>query len=167
MNKLFDNASEAVNDMVRVPRCRWVGSAVRVPSVSIEALPQSGTTDLAAEGGLPWRHEASGNVTVSSPPKETRKVDGRDYVLEEAIIADFGLVAEVRHGPPAWGRPGGASSGARPVPRARCPSSRIHTRGSDERHRIAAAQPRVADPLPTTAALHSSQPLRTKAGSAK
>ena len=49
-----------------------------------------------AEGGLPWRYDDQGNVTVSSPPKETRdfEVDGqlRQFVLEEAIIADFGLV---------------------------------------------------------------------------
>jgi 3-oxoacid CoA-transferase subunit A len=49
-----------------------------------------------AEGGLPWRYDAEGNVVVSSPPKETRTFgtgdDAREYVLEEAIIADFGLV---------------------------------------------------------------------------
>jgi 3-oxoacid CoA-transferase subunit A len=50
-----------------------------------------------AEGGLPWRYDDSGNVTLSSPPKETRTFhdrdgSGREYVLEEAIIADFGLV---------------------------------------------------------------------------
>jgi 3-oxoacid CoA-transferase subunit A len=50
-----------------------------------------------AEGGLPWRYDADGNVTVSSPAKETRTFhdrngNGREYVLEEAIVADFGLV---------------------------------------------------------------------------
>ena len=50
-----------------------------------------------AEGGLPWRYDAEGNVTVASPPKETRDFPGpdgevREYVLEEAIVADFGLV---------------------------------------------------------------------------
>ncbi len=49
-----------------------------------------------AEGGLPWRYDDSGNVVVASPPKETREfaLDGesREYVLEEAIVADFGLV---------------------------------------------------------------------------
>src|SRR3712207_5759247 len=47
-----------------------------------------------AEGGLPWRYDANGEVVVSSPPKETRDfvVDGepREFVLEEAIVADFG-----------------------------------------------------------------------------
>ena len=49
-----------------------------------------------AEGGLPWRYDDSGNVVLSSPPKETREFDmtgeSREYVLEEAIVADFGLV---------------------------------------------------------------------------
>jgi 3-oxoacid CoA-transferase subunit A len=49
-----------------------------------------------AEGGLPWRYDEAGNVTVSSPAKETRVFDlghgVREYVLEEAITADFGLV---------------------------------------------------------------------------
>jgi 3-oxoacid CoA-transferase subunit A len=49
-----------------------------------------------AEGGLPWKYDAEGNVVVSSPPKETRDFvingESREYVLEEAIIADFGLV---------------------------------------------------------------------------
>ena len=49
-----------------------------------------------AEGGLPWRYDSEGNVVKSSPPKETRvfPVDGveREFVLEEAIVADFGLV---------------------------------------------------------------------------
>ncbi len=49
-----------------------------------------------AEGGLPWRYDDAGNVVVASPPKETRDcsmtVSSREYVLEEAIVADFGLV---------------------------------------------------------------------------
>jgi 3-oxoacid CoA-transferase subunit A len=45
-----------------------------------------------AEGGLPWKYDADGNVIVSSPPKETRDFGGREYVLEAAIVADFGLV---------------------------------------------------------------------------
>lgn len=49
-----------------------------------------------AEGGLPWRYDTEGNVVVSSPPKETRVFptsDGpREFVLEQAIVADFALV---------------------------------------------------------------------------
>lgn len=49
-----------------------------------------------AEGGLPWRYDSDGGVAVASPPKETRTFgtgdDAREYVLEEAIVADAGLV---------------------------------------------------------------------------
>ncbi len=49
-----------------------------------------------AEGGLPWKYDDAGNVIVSSPPKDTRTfetADGpKEFVLEEAITADFGLV---------------------------------------------------------------------------
>jgi 3-oxoacid CoA-transferase subunit A len=45
-----------------------------------------------AEGGLPWRYDDQGNVLVASAPKETRDFGGREYVLEEAIVTDYGLV---------------------------------------------------------------------------
>ena len=53
-----------------------------------------------AQGGLPWLYDADGNVVKASPAKETRVfavhgADGlveREFVLEEAIVADFGLV---------------------------------------------------------------------------
>src|SRR3954464_14342626 len=49
-----------------------------------------------AEGGLPWRYDAEGNVVLASPPKDTRTFETKDgakeFVLEEAIVADFGLV---------------------------------------------------------------------------
>jgi 3-oxoacid CoA-transferase subunit A len=56
----------------------------------------TGVGTQVAEGGLPWRYDADGNVTVASPAKETKTfdVDGenREFVLERAIVADFGLV---------------------------------------------------------------------------
>jgi 3-oxoacid CoA-transferase subunit A len=49
-----------------------------------------------AEGGLPWKYDLNGSVVVASPAKETREftVNGetREYVLEQSIVADFGLV---------------------------------------------------------------------------
>lgn len=52
----------------------------------------TGVGTQVADGGLPWRYDDSGAVVVASPPKEVRSFGGRDYVLEEAIVADFGLV---------------------------------------------------------------------------
>jgi 3-oxoacid CoA-transferase subunit A len=56
----------------------------------------TGVGTQVAEGGLPWRHDSEGNVVVSSPPKETRAFETaegeKEFVLERAIVADFGLV---------------------------------------------------------------------------
>ena len=52
----------------------------------------TGVGTQVADGGLPWKYDDAGNVVVSSPPKEVREFDGRAFVMERAIIADFGLV---------------------------------------------------------------------------
>jgi 3-oxoacid CoA-transferase subunit A len=57
---------------------------------------QTGVGTQVAEGGLPRRYDGAGGVAVASPVKDVRSfdVDGtpRDYVLEEAIVADYALV---------------------------------------------------------------------------
>ena len=56
----------------------------------------TGVGTQVAEGGLPWRYDTEGNVTVASPAKEVRAFEtaegAKDFVLETAIVADFGLV---------------------------------------------------------------------------
>lgn len=56
----------------------------------------TGVGTQVAEGGLPWRYDAEGNVVLASPPKPTAtftvRGQERSFVLEEAIHADFGLV---------------------------------------------------------------------------
>ncbi len=56
----------------------------------------TGVGTQVADGGLPWRYDASGDVVVSSPAKQTQVFDTADgpkeFVLEHAIVADFGLV---------------------------------------------------------------------------
>ncbi|WP_040518767.1 CoA transferase subunit A [Gordonia neofelifaecis] len=52
----------------------------------------SGVGTAVAEGGLPWRYADDGSVAVASPAKEVREFAGREYVLEEAIRADYALV---------------------------------------------------------------------------
>ncbi|MDF1603584.1 CoA transferase subunit A [Nocardioides sp. YIM 152315] len=56
----------------------------------------TGVGTQVAEGGLPWRYDDSGNVVVSSPAKQTQVFDTaegpKEFVLEHAIVADFGLV---------------------------------------------------------------------------
>ena len=56
----------------------------------------TGAGTQVAEGGLPWKYDADGKVVKESPKKETKvfQVDGvdKEFVLERAIVADFGLV---------------------------------------------------------------------------
>jgi 3-oxoacid CoA-transferase subunit A len=60
----------------------------------------SGVGTQVAEGGIPWRYDGAGNVVLSSPAKEVREfvVDGapRQFLLEHALYADFGLVRAQR-----------------------------------------------------------------------
>jgi 3-oxoacid CoA-transferase subunit A len=61
----------------------------------------TGVGTMVAEGGIPIRYDAEGNVVVTSEPKETRRFGDRDCVLETALTADFGLVRAAvgdRHG---------------------------------------------------------------------
>ena len=53
---------------------------------------RTGVGTQIAEGGVPWKYAADGSVEVASPAKQVESFDGLDYVLERAIIADFGLV---------------------------------------------------------------------------
>ncbi len=56
----------------------------------------TGVGTQVAEGGLPWRYDADGSVSVASPPKEVRTFETaegpKEFVLEQALVADFGLV---------------------------------------------------------------------------
>jgi len=56
----------------------------------------TGVGSQVADGGLPWRYAADGSVALASPPKEVRvfehEGEEREYVLEHAIVADYGLV---------------------------------------------------------------------------
>jgi 3-oxoacid CoA-transferase subunit A len=58
----------------------------------------TGSGTLVAEGGMPWRYHSDGSVALASPAKEVRGFDAdgsgrdREYVLERAIVCDFGLV---------------------------------------------------------------------------
>ena len=70
----------------------------------------AGVGTWIADGGLPWRYDAEGNVTRTSPAKEVREFDVRrpdgstesiPFVLEHALTVDYGLVRAAkgdRHG---------------------------------------------------------------------
>src|SRR6187401_1088383 len=56
----------------------------------------TGVGTQVAEGGLPWKYDEAGDVVVASPAKQTQSFETaegpKEFVLEHAIVADFGLV---------------------------------------------------------------------------
>jgi len=53
---------------------------------------RTGVGTQIAEGGVPWRYASDGTVALASPAKVTQTFHGLDYVMEHAIVADYGLV---------------------------------------------------------------------------
>ena len=56
----------------------------------------TGVGTQVADGGLPWKYGADGSVQVTSPVKEVRTFPTmrgyQQFVLEQAIVADYALV---------------------------------------------------------------------------
>jgi 3-oxoacid CoA-transferase subunit A len=56
----------------------------------------AGVGTQVAEGGLPWKYDAAGNIEIASPAKHVQTFDTadgpREFVLERAIVADYGLI---------------------------------------------------------------------------
>ncbi|GIX96999.1 succinyl-CoA:3-ketoacid coenzyme A transferase 1, mitochondrial [Caerostris darwini] len=47
---------------------------------------------LVQEGGAPVKYNSDGSIALASESKEVRQINGRDYILEEAITGDFALI---------------------------------------------------------------------------
>jgi len=79
---------------------------LRAGGVGIPAFfTPAGAGTAVSEGGMPLRYAADGSVALASEPKELRSFDAfgrrREYVLEQAIRTDYGLVRAAvgdRHG---------------------------------------------------------------------
>jgi 3-oxoacid CoA-transferase subunit A len=66
---------------------------LRAAGVGVPAFyTVTGMGTQVATGGLPWRYGQDGSVAVASPPKPTTEFDGRTYLLERSLPADFAFV---------------------------------------------------------------------------
>jgi 3-oxoacid CoA-transferase subunit A len=66
---------------------------LRAAGVGIAAFyTVTGMGTQVANGGLPWRYGKDGSVAIASPAKPTSEFDGRTYLLERALPADFAIV---------------------------------------------------------------------------
>jgi 3-oxoacid CoA-transferase subunit A len=52
----------------------------------------SGAGTMLSDGGFTLRYSPEGGAAEHVPAKESRIIDGREYVLETGIVADFALV---------------------------------------------------------------------------
>lgn len=52
----------------------------------------AGVGTPVADGGMPWKYNATGDVVVASPSKQVRIFDDKPFVLERAIVTDYALV---------------------------------------------------------------------------
>lgn len=50
------------------------------------------TGTIIQKGGFPIKYNADKSVAIHSGPRESREFNGRNYVMEEAITGDFGLI---------------------------------------------------------------------------
>lgn len=53
---------------------------------------KAGVGTQVSDGGLPQKYDSAGGIAVASAAKEVRSFGGIDYVLEESLTPDFGLV---------------------------------------------------------------------------
>jgi len=66
---------------------------LRAAGVGIPAFyTATGVGTQVATGGLPWRYAQDGSVSVSSPPKHIAAFEGKTFILERALPADFAIV---------------------------------------------------------------------------
>ena len=52
----------------------------------------TGVGTAVSEGGLPMLYDKQGNVIKASQPKDTRVFDGKTYVMERSLTADFAII---------------------------------------------------------------------------
>jgi len=93
--------------LVRKVICSYIGNnddlhrAMVARTVEVEMTPQGTLAERmrAAGAGIPAFYTPTGVGTVVADGKEVRTIDGRDYLLERALRADFALI-RARRGDP-------------------------------------------------------------------
>lgn len=86
--------------LIRKVICSYIGNnedlhaRMKDGSVEVEIVPQGTFVERmrAAGAGIPAFYTPTGVGTVVAEGKETRSFKGRDYLLEEALSADFALI---------------------------------------------------------------------------
>jgi len=80
--------------------CTYIGNnedlhrLMATGDIDVEVVPQGTFVERmrAAGAGIPAFYTPTGVGTVVAEGKEVREIDGRDYVMERALAADFALI---------------------------------------------------------------------------
>nr|XP_022920224.1 succinyl-CoA:3-ketoacid coenzyme A transferase 1, mitochondrial-like [Onthophagus taurus] len=56
----------------------------------------TGYGTLVQKGGIPIKYGSGGKIDIASNPKEEKSFNGRNYVMEEAIIGDYALIKALK-----------------------------------------------------------------------
>ena len=57
----------------------------------------TGVGTVLQNGGFPIKYKPDGKtVDISSPPREVKQFNGREFLLEESIVGDFALIRAKR-----------------------------------------------------------------------
>ena len=92
-NKTFASQYLAGELEVELTPQGTLAERLRAAGVGIAGFyTRTGVGTQIADGGLPWRYAADGSVALASPPKTVSTFDGKDFVLERALPANFALV---------------------------------------------------------------------------
>ena len=92
-NKLFEQQYLTGELEVELTPQGTLAERLRAGGAGIPAFytPTAAGT-LVQEGGFPIKHNPDGSVAIPSDPREIREFDGKSYVLETGIKADYSLV---------------------------------------------------------------------------
>ncbi len=96
-NKLFERQFlDGTLEVELIPQGTFA-EKLRAGGAGIPAFyTPTGFGTWVAEGGLPMKYDRAGQVIKVSEKKETREFDGRAYVLEHALRADFAFIKASR-----------------------------------------------------------------------
>jgi 3-oxoacid CoA-transferase/3-oxoacid CoA-transferase subunit A len=92
-NKEFERQYLSGELVVELTPQGTLAERIRAGGAGIAAFyTPTGVHTAISEGGLPVQYASDGSVKTYSDKKEVRTFDGKDYVLEPAIVGDFALV---------------------------------------------------------------------------
>lgn len=92
-NKIFERQYLSGELEVELIPQGTLAEKIRAGGAGIPAFfTPTGVHTMVSDGGLPMLYNESGQVIKSSNPKEIRRFNNKDYVLEESLTADFALI---------------------------------------------------------------------------